>query len=120
MKKNIGLLILITSIGLGIFGVPNADSSQLQKNPMSAQEVRDAGLAFYSAKEVDHEILKTQFPNKSAVDLDRIFISITEYMASTGGNCPCPWNKAKNDSGCGKRSAYYRSGGHEPFCYPLN
>ncbi|HSC74770.1 MAG TPA: hypothetical protein VLB90_00870 [Pseudomonadales bacterium] len=39
--------------------------------------------------------------------------SIDEYS----GNCPCPYNTAKNGSSCGKRSAYSRPGGEAPLCY---
>lgn len=40
--------------------------------------------------------------------------SIQEYS----GNCPCPYNTARNGSRCGKRSAYNRVGGAAPLCYP--
>jgi hypothetical protein len=39
--------------------------------------------------------------------------SISEYS----GTCPCPYNKAKNGSSCGGRSAYSRRGGGTPLCY---
>jgi hypothetical protein len=34
------------------------------------------------------------------------------------GNCPCPYNSARNGSRCGKRSAYSRAGGYSVICYP--
>ncbi|MGI0115839.1 hypothetical protein [Zooshikella sp. RANM57] len=34
------------------------------------------------------------------------------------GNCPCPYNLARNGSRCGKRSAYSKPGGYSPYCYP--
>ncbi|RFF65933.1 hypothetical protein D0A40_18265 [Xanthomonas campestris pv. raphani] len=34
------------------------------------------------------------------------------------GNCPCPYNAARNGSNCGGRSAYSRGGGYAPLCYP--
>ena len=40
--------------------------------------------------------------------------SISSYL----GNCPCPYNKAKNGTKCGNRSAYKRAGGYAPICYP--
>ena len=40
--------------------------------------------------------------------------SIESYL----GNCPCPYNTARNGSRCGKRSAYNRAGGYAPLCYP--
>jgi hypothetical protein len=40
--------------------------------------------------------------------------SIDEYP----GNCPCPYNTARNGSSCGARSAYSREGGYAPLCYP--
>ncbi len=33
------------------------------------------------------------------------------------GSCPCPYNRARNGSKCGGRSAYSRPGGAEPLCY---
>ncbi len=43
---------------------------------------------------------------------------IKESIASYPGNCPCPYNTARNGSRCGGRSAYSRSGGYETLCYP--
>ena len=45
-------------------------------------------------------------------------ILIAESIASYPGNCPCPYNTARNGSMCGGRSAYSRPGGAAPFCYP--
>lgn len=42
---------------------------------------------------------------------------IQESIASYPGNCPCPYNRAKNGSKCGKRSAYSKPGGYSPICY---
>ncbi len=43
---------------------------------------------------------------------------IQHSIASTPGNCPCPFNTAANGSRCGKRSSYSRGGGYSPVCYP--
>lgn len=43
---------------------------------------------------------------------------IQQSIANYPGNCPCPYNTAKNGSRCGKRSAYNRAGGYAPICYP--
>lgn len=43
---------------------------------------------------------------------------IQESIASYPGNCPCPYNRASNGSRCGKRSAWSKVGGYNPFCYP--
>jgi hypothetical protein len=43
---------------------------------------------------------------------------ISESIASYPGNCPCPYNVARNGSSCGRRSAYSRAGGYAPVCYP--
>lgn len=43
---------------------------------------------------------------------------IQQSIASTPGNCPCPFNTAANGSRCGKRSSYSRGGGYSPVCYP--
>jgi hypothetical protein len=35
----------------------------------------------------------------------------------TGHPCACPEDLARNGSRCGRRSAYTRPGGAEPYCY---
>ncbi|UNM96543.1 hypothetical protein MMG00_01385 [Ignatzschineria rhizosphaerae] len=42
---------------------------------------------------------------------------IQESIQSYRGNCPCPYNKARNGSNCGRRSAYSKPGGYTPKCY---
>ena len=42
-----------------------------------------------------------------------IAASINAYS----GNCPCPYNSARNGSACGGRSAWSRRGGYAPICY---
>ncbi|MBQ4766740.1 hypothetical protein F9U42_06280 [Pectobacterium versatile] len=42
---------------------------------------------------------------------------IQESISSYSGNCPCPYNSARNGSKCGKRSAWNRAGGDSPICY---
>ena len=42
---------------------------------------------------------------------------IDNSIASYSGNCPCPYNAARNGSRCGKRSAYNRPGGAAPLCF---
>jgi hypothetical protein len=40
-----------------------------------------------------------------------------EAYYRTGHPCACPEDRARNGSRCGKRSAYRRPGGAEPYCY---
>lgn len=42
---------------------------------------------------------------------------IEEAIARYPGNCPCPYNVARNGSRCGGRSAYSRAGGHALPCF---
>lgn len=42
---------------------------------------------------------------------------IAQSIASYPGNCPCPYNFARNGSRCGLRSAYSRPGGFSPICF---
>lgn len=42
---------------------------------------------------------------------------IRESISSYPGNCPCPYNSARNGSSCGARSAWSRAGGYAPLCY---
>lgn len=63
----------------------------------------DAGQSLKVKKLSDDQI-------KKAIIKD----SIDQYP----GNCPCPYNIARNGSSCGRRSAYSRGGGYAPICYP--
>jgi hypothetical protein len=51
--------------------------------------------------------------NTSSIKARMIQESINSYY----GNCPCPYNYAKNGSKCGKRSAWYKPGGYAPLCF---
>lgn len=42
---------------------------------------------------------------------------IQQSIDNYPGNCPCPYNTARNGSRCGKRSAYNRAGGYAPICF---
>lgn len=42
---------------------------------------------------------------------------IADSIANYPGNCPCPYNRARNGSACGRRSAYSKPGGYSPLCY---
>jgi hypothetical protein len=44
-------------------------------------------------------------------------ILIQQSISQYSGNCPCPYNLARNGSSCGRRSAYSRAGGFSPLCY---
>ena len=43
---------------------------------------------------------------------------IQQSIQVYSGNCPCPYNTARNGNWCDKRSAYNRVGGAAPLCYP--
>lgn len=43
---------------------------------------------------------------------------IRQSIAAYPGPCACPYNRTRNGSACGGRSAYSRPGGHAPICYP--
>ena len=55
---------------------------------------------------------------KTLTDAQIRKILIEESIASYPGNCPCPYNTARNGSRCGGRSAWSRPGGAAPLCYP--
>ncbi|MFS0828118.1 hypothetical protein [Pseudomonas phoenicis] len=42
---------------------------------------------------------------------------IDESIAGYPGPCACPYNRARNGSQCGRRSAYSRAGGYDTLCY---
>lgn len=45
---------------------------------------------------------------------------IKRSLALYSGNCPCPYNRARGGSRCGRRSAYSRPGGASPLCFPTD
>nr|WP_233468302.1 hypothetical protein [Enterobacter asburiae] len=52
--------------------------------------------------------------------LNRNFLKenvIAESIASYPGVCACPFNRARNGSACGRRSAWSKAGGYAPICY---
>ncbi len=42
---------------------------------------------------------------------------IAESIAAYPGVCACPFNRARNGSACGRRSAWSKAGGYAPVCY---
>ena len=42
---------------------------------------------------------------------------IEASIASYPGVCACPFNRARNGSACGRRSAWSKAGGYAPVCY---
>lgn len=57
-------------------------------------------------------------PAKAQSEQEIKQLLIQQSIAAYPGNCPCPYNAARNGSRCGKRSAYNRGGGYAPLCYP--
>jgi len=42
---------------------------------------------------------------------------IQESIRSYSGSCPCPYSRTAKGHKCGKRSAYIKPGGANPYCY---
>lgn len=42
---------------------------------------------------------------------------IAESIASYPSVCACPFNRTRNGSACGRRSAWSKAGGYAPICY---
>ncbi|GAB2209165.1 hypothetical protein ROS1_59850 [Roseibium sp. ROS1] len=59
----------------------------------------------------------TSKPNPALSDSQIAKILIERSLAYYQGNCPCPYNRARNGSRCGGRSAYSRPGGASPLCF---
>lgn len=62
----------------------------------------------------------TAFARSSLSDAEIRDRIIQESVRSYPGNCPCPYNLARNGRRCGGRSAYSKPGGASPICYPEN
>ncbi len=54
---------------------------------------------------------------KATISDEQVKQIIQESIDSYPGNCPCPYNHARNGSRCGKRSVWSRAGGYTPTCY---
>lgn len=67
-----------------------------------------------------NELVKLREQSEAAATIDARIreILIEQSISSYSGNCPCPYNTARNGSRCGGRSAYSRPGGASPLCYP--
>lgn len=67
-----------------------------------------------------NELVKIREQAEAAATIDARIreILIEQSISSYAGNCPCPYNTARNGSRCGGRSAYSRPGGASPLCYP--
>lgn len=59
-------------------------------------------------------------PSTALSDANIRTLLIQQSINAYPGNCPCPYNAARNGSSCGGRSAYSRGGGYAPLCYPKN
>lgn len=71
-------------------------------------------LLFLMGLALSFSVEAKQAPSIEQIKQKIIQESIEDYP----GNCPCPYNTARNGSRCGKRSAYHRAGGYTPICYP--
>jgi len=58
---------------------------------------------------------KPQLTDQQVAEI--IVHDIREAYYRTGHPCACREDLARNGSRCGKRSAYSRPGGAEPYCY---
>ena len=63
-------------------------------------------------------LLTLSVPTWAATDDEVRQMIIIESIRSYPGNCPCPYNRARNGSRCGRRSAWSKPGGYQPICYP--
>lgn len=85
---------------------------------MSASLMKNILLAVVLFSLIICPTLPSFAADKSISDDEVRQLIIKESIASYPGNCPCPYNTARNGSRCGKRSAYSRAGGYSPLCYP--
>ena len=69
-----------------------------------------AGIAFVASSAA---LAKGPAISDAQIKENIIKESITEYP----GTCACPFNRARNGSSCGKRSAWSKAGGYSPICY---
>ena len=87
---------------------PGATRSQLNLSleRQSAERLRDA----------DSRVAAGGDERVSDAEIRRRIVE--ESIASYDGPCACPYQRARNGSRCGRRSAYDREGGEAPLCFP--
>lgn len=69
-----------------------------------------AGIAFFASN--------TTFAKGPAISDAQVKENIIkESIAEYPGPCACPFNRARNGSSCGRRSAWSKAGGYSPICY---
>lgn len=89
--------------------------SLLTHSPLAVAQ-QEAGQGKEQASEKKEESARSKrarAPSDAAIRKLLIKASIDDY----DGNCPCPYNTARNGSRCGKRSAWSKPGGASPLCY---
>jgi hypothetical protein len=80
--------------------------------PLAAAALLALAVGAYST---DTRAQRAEKPLPADAKIKRAIIA--DLLAHYPGPCPCPYNRARNGSRCGKRSAYSRPGGYSPICY---
>lgn len=78
--------------------------------------MKKAGMSFFAVLMLLC-VFTVQAKETRVSDASIVKMIIQESTDGYPGNCPCPYNSARNGSRCGKRSAYSRDGGYAPVCY---
>ena len=79
--------------------------------------LRVVGLIILLALSTPVELFAQKTSPRILTDAEVKKAIIAESIRKYPGNCPCPYNVAKNGSSCGKRSAWSKPGGYSPICY---
>lgn len=63
------------------------------------------------------EAKEVEKPGSLPTDVMIAALIVQASRASYVGNCPCPYDTDRAGRNCGRRSAYSKPNGREPFCY---
>lgn len=80
--------------------------------PLTAAALLALAVGTYST---DARSQRAEKPLPADAEINRAIIA--DSIAHYRGPCACAYNRARNGSRCGKRSAYSRPGGYSPICY---
>lgn len=110
-----GAKVILRERGSGWFKISGNVSGRQMTGWMSARYLTN------SIQSVDPTPASSQKRNvapPSSAEINRARREIIRVsIASYPGSCPCPYNRDRAGSLCGKRSAWSKPGGYSPICY---
>ena len=114
VKTGIFLIALFLIALLGVVLSKGLSSSPIVTQPVARGGGTGAGIPLVQVP-VQSPV---RLPTKPLTEPRRIRVPFTNENRPAGqASCDCPYDRARDNSICGGRSAYVKPGGKEPACY---